>query len=97
MTTKEPRSYVPCALCGRHKPLTFHHLIPRMCHTNKWFRKRFSRTEMSSRGVALCFDCHDYIHTEFTEKELGRHFNTMEALRADEKVSKFVRWVEKQQ
>ena len=34
MTGKESRSDAPCALCGRHKPLTFHHLIPRICHIN---------------------------------------------------------------
>jgi hypothetical protein len=96
MTAKELKSDAPCALCGRHKRLTFHHLIPRRCHTNKWFKKRFSRTEMRLRGAALCYDCHDHIHTLFTEKELGRHFNTLDALSAHEKVRKFVRWVRKQ-
>jgi 5-methylcytosine-specific restriction endonuclease McrA len=85
-----------CALCGRQKPLAFHHLIPRTCHSNKWFKKRFSRTEMSHRVVALCADCHDHIHTLFSEKELGRRFNKLEALAENEEVAKFVGWVQKQ-
>jgi hypothetical protein len=67
-----------------------------MCHTNKWFKKRFSRTEMGHRTVTLCYDCHDYIHVIFGEKELGRHYNTLEALLADEKVGKFVNWANRQ-
>jgi hypothetical protein len=85
-----------CALCGRRKPLTFHHLIPRTCHKNKWFKKRFSRTEMSHRGINVCDDCHDHIHTLFSEKELGRHFNTLESLAANEDMVRFVGWVQRQ-
>jgi hypothetical protein len=51
---------------------------------------------MGSRTVDLCYDCHDYIHTVFTEKELGCQVNTPGALLADEKVGKFVDWVKKQ-
>jgi 5-methylcytosine-specific restriction endonuclease McrA len=92
----EPESDTLCALCGRHKPLTFHHLIPRTCHSNKWFRKRFTAEEMRSRGVDLCYDCHDYVHKTFGEKELGRHYNTLAALSAEEGVARFVDWVKRQ-
>jgi hypothetical protein len=85
-----------CALCGRKKPLAFHHLIPRTCHGNKWFKKRFTKTEMVLRGTELCHDCHDHVHTLFSEKELGRHLNTLEALAAHEEVARFVAWVQKQ-
>lgn len=43
----------------------------------------------------LCRDCHKYIHVEHTEKELGRNFNTIEALREDEKIAKFIKFVRK--
>jgi hypothetical protein len=85
-----------CALCGRQKFLGFHHLIPRTCHSSKWFRKRFSRFEMQVRGVYLCHDCHDHIHKVFSEKELGRHLNTLAALSAHEDVARFVDWVKRQ-
>ncbi len=86
----------PCELCGRPRHLTFHHLIPRTCHSNKWFRKRFSREEMSSRGLDLCRQCHSYIHDRFDEKELGRELNTRDTLLSHDKVFRFVQWVRKQ-
>lgn len=82
-----------CALCGRLRSLTFHHLIPRTCHSNKWFKKNFSREEMHSRGIDLCRDCHLFLHKQFGEKELGRSYNSLDLLLAEEKVQRFVRWV----
>lgn len=83
-----------CKLCGRTRPLTFHHLIPRTCHSNKWFKKTFSREEMS-RGIDLCYECHSHLHGQFSEKELGRHLNTQEALLANESIQRFVEWMRK--
>lgn len=85
----------PCEICGRPRALYFHHLIPRSQHRNKWFKKRFEREDMTTRGIDLCRDCHTYIHREFSEKELGRSLNTLEALLAEETVMRFVRWVRK--
>ena len=84
----EPGSYVlnrgraasgPCGLCLRERPLTFHHLIPRSLHSNKWFKKRFDRERMQA-GIDLCRDCHTTVHRHLSEKELGRHYNTVESL-----------------
>ena len=83
-------------MCEREKRLTFHHLIPRRCHSNKWFRKNFEKEDMHTRGIDLCTQCHQYIHSIFSEKELGRYYNTLEALLADEKVAKYVEWAKKQ-
>lgn len=88
----------PCTFCGRHlrRGTTEHHLIPRRCHRNKWFKQRFSREEMN-RTVPLCRDCHRAVHRFVPkEKDLGRYFNTVEALMAHEKIANFVRWVRKQ-
>jgi hypothetical protein len=85
-----------CEMCGRERKLTFHHFIPKTCHTNKWFKKNFSREEMNKRGAALCSDCHKFIHKTYTEKELGKNFNTFDKLMADPKILKFVKWVKKQ-
>ncbi|MFK8113618.1 MAG: hypothetical protein AB8B91_15560 [Rubripirellula sp.] len=88
----------PCALCGRvtRRGTTEHHLIPRTLHSNKWFKKNFSREQMQET-ISLCYDCHDAIH-EFIprEKELGRSYHSIEALLAHEKLGKFVCWVRKQ-
>ena len=84
-----------CELCGRDKPLSFHHLIPRKCHRKKWFQRHFSRAEMQTRGLDLCRDCHRPLPRPFTEQELGRHYNTREALLEQEEIRKFMAWVKK--
>ncbi|MGE0710466.1 MAG: hypothetical protein AB7N76_09880 [Planctomycetota bacterium] len=85
-----------CELCGRERELTFHHLIPRTLHTNKWFKKTFSREEMN-RGLDLCRDCHSAIHTFIpSEKELGRAYDTREKLLAHEPLARYVAWVSRE-
>lgn len=85
----------PCSLCGRvtRKGTTAHHLIPRRCHRNKWFKKRFDRNQMNTT-VAVCIDCHRHIHkTVPREKDLGRYYNTLQTLREHPEIAKFVHWV----
>lgn len=82
-----------CALCGSPQDLSFHHLIPRSCHRNKWFRKRFTREEMQTRGIMVCSPCHSMIHHFYVEKELGRNFNTLANLLDAEKLQPYLRWV----
>ena len=84
-----------CDLCKREQPLTFHHLIPRTNHSNKWFKKRFTKSEMKTRGLNICRQCHIQIHKLFSEKELGRALNTLEALMEREEIVKYVKWVER--
>ena len=87
-----------CQLCGRFtkRGTTEHHLIPRTCHGNRWFRKRFSREEMRLT-VSLCRPCHSAIHELIPdEKVLGREFNTLDKLLAYAPIEKFVGWVQKQ-
>lgn len=85
----------PCRLCQRvtKAGTTEHHLIPRTCHKNKWFKKNFSREQMAET-IPLCHDCHAAIHDRVPrEKELGRRYNTVELLLAHEEIGKFVQWV----
>ncbi len=87
-----------CQLCGRvtKRGTTQHHLIPRTCHGNRWFRKRFTRAEMRVT-VSLCRACHNAIHDLIPEeKQLGREFYTLEKLLAHPAIEKFVTWVRKQ-
>lgn len=47
--------------------------------------------------ISLCRDCHRSIHKLIpSEKELGRHYHTIEALLRHEQLGKFVDWVRKQ-
>jgi len=87
-----------CRLCGRmtRRGTTEHHLIPRTCHSNKWFKKRFTRQQMR-KTITVCRQCHRSIHDLIpSEKELGRYYHTVEALLAHEQLGGFVAWVRKQ-
>jgi hypothetical protein len=86
-----------CEMCGREKPLTEHHLIPRAVHRKRYFAKRFSKEEMVSRTIMICRMCHRGIHRIIPdEKELARDYNTLESLMADERIARHVVWVAKQ-
>ncbi len=91
-------SLAACELCGRvtKRGTTEHHLIPRTCHKNKWFKKRFPREQMNET-IGLCRDCHHTIH-EFipSEKELGRHYNTLDKLTSNEDIARYLQWIRKQ-
>ena len=86
-----------CELCGRAKPLTFHHLIPRKNHRRPRFRRRYSNHEMRHRGLYLCGPCHRGIHDLIPdESELGERYTTRELLLAHEGIARHVAWVAKQ-
>jgi hypothetical protein len=81
-----------CELCQHETAYNFHHFICRTVHRNKWFRKRYSRAEMR-RGIRTCKSCHQAIHALVpSEKELGRHYNTLEKLVAHPAIGKYVAW-----
>lgn len=84
-----------CQLCGRDNVLTFHHLIPTCLHTNKWFAKNYSSSELS-KGIYICqYQCHSEIHKLIPEKELGKYYNTVDKLMEHEQVRKYINWVKK--
>ena len=85
-----------CELCGRDKPLTFHHLIPKAVHHRKRYRKKYTMEELRSTGIDICRKCHSGIHDLLTEKELAEGYTTLESLQAHEGVKKHVAWVRKQ-
>ncbi len=90
-----PHTGLPCALCERPLPTTFHHLVPRTLHKNKWFQKRYTRVEMAA-GVPLCQPCHSAVHKFIDEKTLGREYASLVALQAHPELSRFVAWVRTQ-
>jgi hypothetical protein len=61
-------------------------------YSNKWFKKRFTREEMAA-GIDVCKQCHKAIHDLIAdEKELGRHYNTIESLLGHPELAKYVEW-----
>ncbi|WP_110114341.1 HNH endonuclease [Bacillus sp. CGMCC 1.16541] len=74
-----------CELCKREDVLTtVHHLTP------KEMGGTFEPT------ANLCIPCHKQIHALYTNDELAIRLNTIDALRKDEKMSSFIKWVRKQ-
>lgn len=69
-----------CELCGRSVETTTHHLTPKD-------RKNSATTE-------LCEPCHRQVHATFTHHELKHEYNSIEALRASDELSKFVQWIQ---
>lgn len=83
-----------CELCGREVArLTRHHLIPRTRHGNRRNKRDFNRSELHDRVAWLCRPCHDHVHAVFSEKTLEREYNTLDALRADAEIARFVAWI----
>jgi hypothetical protein len=93
---RKPEQPDRCELCGREKPLTFHHLIPRKNHRKRRFRRDYEREDLKARGLWLCRLCHRQIHRFYSEDELGRRLNTREALLADPQMARFLEWARRQ-
>lgn len=73
----------PCPLCGRPNfHPSDHHLVPK------------------SRGgkvtKTICRDCHKAVHSLFTNKQLEKTYNTVEALLGHEEFRKMVGFLRKQ-
>jgi hypothetical protein len=82
-----------CQLCERENiETTDHHLIPVTRHSNKKTKKETDRDTRNIK-VPLCKPCHKQIHKLITEKEMERHYNTIEKLKEHSGVQKFIAWV----
>ena len=74
-----------CELCERSDiKLTKHHLIPR----------EEGGTEKDI--VMICSDCHRQIHASYSNQGLALRLFSIEALKSDEKLKKFIRFIKKQ-
>jgi len=85
-----------CELCGRIKPLTFHHLIPRSLHKKRTVQARFDKTERVSRGLWICRLCHRQIHRLYSRRRLAEELNSREALVSEPEMEKFLSWARRQ-
>lgn len=75
---------IKCKICLRDTPQKYqerHHLIPKS--------KKGKITEV------VCCNCGDMLHKLFTNNELARDFNTIESIKSNDKVRKWVSWISK--
>lgn len=74
-----------CALCGRTGvETTVHHLTP----------KEMGGSLLPT--AELCKPCHKQIHALYTNEELAVRLSTLEELKADEQIRRYLRWIRKQ-
>jgi len=75
---------IQCPLCERIVPSIHqekHHLIPK-CKKGK-------------ETVVVCCDCGDMIHQLFDEKILARNLNSIDNIRNEERMLKWIAWIRK--
>ena len=72
-----------CQLCGRElaEPCNKHHLLP------------LSKGGKNTPTILLHKICHDKIHTVFKEVALKRYYHTIERLKENDEILKFIEWV----
>jgi 5-methylcytosine-specific restriction protein A len=72
-----------CSICSREIPSVVfaekHHLMP-SCEGGK-------------EKVSVCVDCGNQIHKLFTVHELRDQYSTLETLKSNEKVRKWIKWI----
>lgn len=74
-----------CELCDRQVArLTVHHLIPRQ------------KKGHHGPKINICAACHKQIHTLFDNTRLAQELNTLEKLKSEPQMNKFLSWVRKQ-
>jgi hypothetical protein len=78
-----------CELCEREVDrLTVHHLIP---------RQRVKQKKAEAGPTAnICSACHRQIHALFDNKRLAKELNSLEKLRNEPQMTKFLSWIKKQ-
>ena len=45
---------------------------------------------MTTGGIDICRPCHSFLHRQFSEKELGRNFNSLQKILASEVILKHI-------
>jgi hypothetical protein len=72
-----------CPLCERELGAStdYHHLIP--------------ATFKGKETIALHRICHTKLHSIYTEREMLRYYHTVERLKENEEIKKFIKWVKK--
>lgn len=83
-----------CELCGRINECNEHHLIPKKNHSNKWFKKNFTKEQLNETILICKHDCHKNLHKIIgNDKEIGKKYNTKEKLLSHEKFKNYIDWI----
>jgi 5-methylcytosine-specific restriction enzyme A len=78
---------VRCELCQRDVPrrlITLHHLKPRQ------------KGGQAEHRAPLCKPCHKQLHATYSNTQLAKLYDNLEALRAAAELQPFLAWIRKQ-
>lgn len=76
-----------CALCEREvERLTEHHLTP---------RSKLKKGE-TTPTIWICAACHRQLHALFSNQELRDEYHSLERLRDEPRMRRFLNWVRRQ-
>src|SRR4051812_16494424 len=76
-----------CQLCERDVPrhlITLHHLTPKQ------------KGGKAEHRTPLCKPCHKQLHATFSNNDLARAYDSIEALRGAMPLQPFLKWIRKQ-
>ena len=74
-----------CELCRREaKRCTVHHLVPR------------SQGGKLGPTTRLCSTCHNQLHALFSETTLARELHSLDLIRANPEMARFLKWAHRQ-
>jgi len=72
-----------CELCGLEvEHIVKHHLIP---------RQKGGKNKVDNK-IVVCLPCSKQVHALHSNYELKRKFDTLDKLKQDERVQKWIRW-----
>jgi len=60
-----------------------HHLVPASKH------------EKNKKTIFVCVSCGDMLHQLFNNKQLAKQFDSLEKILYNEKVQKWIKWIQK--
>jgi len=92
-----------CEMCGQHRLLTFHHLIPKDTHPT-YLKKRLpvgiegepTRGFLNTYGTMVCRHCHSVIHRLAPNDVLAKEYNTLQKLLDEPSIQRWVQWASQQ-
>ncbi len=71
-----------CVFCGSVLNIKYHHIVPK-CKGGK-------------ETIPSCYDCENFIHSQWNHNELRDVYNTVDSILNNEKFQKFLKWRLKQ-
>ena len=81
-----------CVFCDFEENLTEHHLFPKCRH--KRFRGKYTSAQLNET-ILLCRTCHNQLHDLITETDLAKSYNSIEKLKENSSVQKWISWIRK--